>query len=196
MKFQVGIDEAGRGPLAGPVAVGVAVVPRGFDWEVELPDVTDSKKLTPEKRAAIFTAAKQLRHVGRINFAVAMVGPSVIDREGIVPAIRLAMTRAIERLKLRPDNVSLRLDGSLSADERFAQATIIKGDALYPEIGLASICAKETRDAYMRRADRRWTQYGFAEHKGYGTKDHRAAITQYGKCPIHRASYCKSLDML
>lgn len=192
-QYYVGIDEAGRGPLAGPVAVGVVMVPPDFDWVVELPGVTDSKKLSPEKRGAVFTQAKKLRHVGRLNFAVSMVGASYIDERGIVSAIQLAMRRCIKRLDLQPDEVSIRLDGSLSADARFTQATIIKGDALYPEIGLASICAKETRDAYMTRINRRYPRYGFAQHMGYGTKDHRATIAQYGKCPIHRVSYCKNI---
>jgi len=192
----VGIDEAGRGPLAGPVSVGVVKVSKGFQWKLRLPGVTDSKKLPSTKRAEIFAAAKELRHVGKLDFAVAMVGPSYIDEHGITQAIRLAMSRCIKRLELHPDEVTIRLDGSLSAPTQFTQATIIKGDALYPEIGLASICAKETRDAYMRRIDRRWTQYDFAQHMGYGTKDHRTAIAQYGKCPIHRVSYCKNIKTL
>jgi len=195
-RFLVGIDEAGRGPLAGPVAVGVVQVPKGFQWKLRLPGVADSKKLTSAKRAEIFAAAKELRHVGKLHFAVSMVGPTYIDQHGIVPAINLAMSRCIKRLGLQPEQVTIRLDGSLSAPVQFNQATIIKGDALYPEIGLASICAKETRDAYMRRIDRRWSQYDFAQHMGYGTSDHRAAIAQYGKCPIHRVSYCKNIKTL
>ncbi len=195
-KYYVGIDEAGRGPLAGPVSVGVAKVPADFDWERELPGVNDSKKLTPQKRAVVFLEAKKLRHVGRIDFAVGMVGPSFIDKQGISPAIKLAMARAIKRLNLHPDEVSIRLDGSLSADPIFEQATIVKGDSLYPEIGLASICAKETRDAYMVRIARRYSRYGFEIHKGYGTKDHREAIANCGKCPIHRVSYCKNIKVL
>ena len=189
-KWKIGIDEVGRGPLAGPVGVGVVKVPHGFDWEL-IPGVTDSKKLTPERRAVIFARAKELRHVGVIDFAVAQVGASMIDEKGIAFSIRLAMARAIERLQLHPDDTSFRLDGSLFAPAAFTQATIIKGDALYPEIGLASIVAKETRDAYMRRIARRYSRYGFAEHMGYGTAAHRAAIKAFGLSPIHRATYCK-----
>lgn len=195
-KYVVGIDEAGRGPLAGPVAVGVVKVPSDFSWLEVLPGVTDSKKLSPKQRAELFRAAKLLRHRGLIDFTVAMVGPTIIDRDGITNAIKLAMGRALDRLALPPQDTFVRLDGSLSAPDVYAQATIIKGDALYPEIGLASICAKETRDAYMCRIDRRWTQYGFAQHMGYGTKDHREAIAQYGKSPIHRVSYCKNIKTL
>jgi ribonuclease HII len=121
---------------------------------------------------------------------VAQVGPSVIDEQGITCAIQLAIARCLHRLDMRPELVALRLDGSLHAPAEYEQATIVKGDALYPEIGLASIIAKETRDAYMTRIARRYTQYGFAEHKGYGTVAHRQAIKQYGLCPIHRASFC------
>lgn len=191
-KWEIGIDEVGRGPLAGPVAIGIVKVPVGFDWE-QLPGVTDSKKLTPEKRAVIHTLARDLRHRGVIDFTVAQVGASVIDERGISFAIRLAMARAISRLQLHPYTTSFRLDGSLFAPSHYTQATIIKGDALYPEIGLASIVAKETRDAFMRRIHRRYRQYGFADHMGYGTVMHRAAIKQYGLSPIHRASYCKNV---
>lgn len=192
-KYLIGVDEAGRGPLAGPVAVGVVKVPRDFDWNL-IPGVGDSKALSPEKRAAVFRRAQELRHRHQLDFAVAQVGSSVIDTQGITFAIRLAISRCIKRLKLSPDEVTFRLDGSLSAPEEFTQATIIKGDSLWPEIGLASVVAKVTRDTYMERAARRYTLYGFEEHKGYGTKAHRSAIAKYGKCPIHRVSYCKNIS--
>ena len=187
------MDEAGRGPLAGPVAVGVVKVVPDFDWSL-IPGVDDSKKLSAENREMIFRQAQELRHLGKLDFAVAQVGPSVIDTEGIVPAIKLATKRCINRLELNPRDVSFRLDGSLSAPLQFEQATIIGGDGLWPEIGLASIVAKVTRDRYMVRIARRYTQYGFAEHKGYGTKAHRAAIAKYGRSPIHRVSYCQSIN--
>ena len=191
-KYHIGVDEAGRGPLAGPVAVGVVKVPSGFDWN-EIEGVNDSKKLTAQKREELFFRARVLRHHHKLDFAVAQVGPSVIDEQGIMYAIRLAMQRCINRLQLHPDEVSFRLDGSLSAPLQFTQATIIKGDSLWPEIGLASIVAKVTRDKYMERIARRYSRYGFEEHKGYGTKTHREAIVEYGKCPIHRVSYCKNI---
>tara|TARA_B100000508_G_scaffold140089_1_gene140092 strand:+ start:1525 stop:2112 length:588 start_codon:yes stop_codon:yes gene_type:complete len=191
-RFHIGIDEAGRGPLAGPVAVGVVKIPKNFDWGL-IEGVNDSKQLSPENREAIFRQAQDLRHRGLIDFAVAQVGPSYIDEHGIVPAIKLAMSRCIKRLDLNPAEVSIRLDGSLSAPLQYKQATIIKGDSLWPEIGLASIVAKVTRDKYMERIARKYTQYGFEEHKGYGTKVHREAIAKYGKSPIHRVSYCKNI---
>lgn len=190
--FYIGIDEAGRGPLAGPVAVGVVKVAHDFDWSL-IPGVTDSKKLSAALRAEIFTRAKELKQLGTIDFAVSQVGPSVIDERGITHAIQVAMNRCLARLKLNPKQIKIRLDGSLSAPDIFEQATIIKGDALYPEIGLASIIAKETRDAYMTRIARRFSQYEFDVHKGYGTKAHRAHIQQYGVCPIHRLSFCQNI---
>lgn len=190
-KYLVGIDEVGRGPLAGPVAVGVVKIPIDFDWSLLL-GVDDSKKLTPERRSEIFNQAKQLRHAGQLDFTVAQVGPSVIDERGIVHAIKLATNRCISRLELRPDQVTIRLDGSLYAPLEFKQATIIKGDTLYAEIGLASIMAKVTRDAYMNRIARRFSLYGFEGHKGYGTKAHREVIKRYGLSPIHRVSYCRN----
>lgn len=192
MKWMIGVDEVGRGPLAGPVAVGMVRVPKDFDWNL-IEGVNDSKKLTEAARAAIFKRAKELKHVGRLDFAVAQIGSSVIDTQGISYAIRLGIGRCIGRLKLNPAEVSIRLDGSLYAPSEFSQATIIKGDALYPEIGLASIVAKETRDAYMKRIARRFNRYELEVHKGYGTKRHRELIAQFGMSPIHRVSYCKNI---
>ncbi len=192
MKYIVGVDEAGRGPLAGPVAVGVVKVPKNFDWSL-IAGVGDSKQMTEVARARVFAGAKKLRHTGVIDFAVAQVGPSVIDDKGIVFAINLAMERCIKKLNLDSKLVSFRLDGSLSAPTQFKQATIIKGDSIYPEIGLASIIAKETRDAYMRKIAKRFSAYEFEIHKGYGTKRHRDLIRLRGLSPIHRTTYCKNV---
>jgi ribonuclease HII len=188
----VGVDEAGRGPLAGPVSVGLVKVPVDFDWGL-IEGVGDSKKLSPEKREALFRQAQDLRHHRQLDFAVAMVGSSTIDEKGIVFAIKLAMQRCIKRLKLDPATCHIRLDGSLQAPSQFSQETIIKGDAKELAIGLASIVAKVTRDRYMHRIARQYFNYGFEQHMGYGTKAHRQAIATYGKCPIHRVSYCKNI---
>lgn len=195
MKWLVGIDEAGRGPLAGPVAVGVVKVPADFDWGL-IPGVGDSKQIKPGKRDEIFRQAQHLRHHRQLDFAVAMVGASVIDEKGIVFAINTAISRCIRRLELNSRECFFKLDGSLHAPTQFSQETIIKGDSLEPAIGLASIVAKVTRDRYMERIARRYTQYDFATHKGYGTKAHCLAIAQYGKSPIHRVSYCKNIKLL
>lgn len=193
MKFLVGVDEAGRGPLAGPVAVGVVVVPDTFDWS-ELAGVTDSKQLSPKKRAVFFQQAKKLKRAGKLDFAVSMVSAKTIDKIGIVDAIAVAINRSITKLELNPKNCRIKLDGSLKAPEQFSQETIIKGDAKEKIIGLASICAKETRDAYMVRKSAKpiFAPYDFATHKGYGTKAHREAIKKLGISAEHRETYCKS----
>ncbi len=195
LEWLIGIDEAGRGPLAGPVAVGVVKVPADFDWGL-IPGVGDSKQIAAEKRVALFRRAEDLRRHRQLDFAVAMVGSSVIDEKGIMCAINLAIARCIKRLELDPTTCHIRLDGSLHAPEYFSQETIIKGDVTEPAIGLASILAKVTRDKYMTRIARRYTQYGFEQHMGYGTKAHRQAIATYGKCPIHRVSYCNNIKLL
>lgn len=190
----VGIDEAGRGPLAGPVAVGVASVAAHFDWS-QLSGVTDSKQLSPKKRAAIFKEAIALKQAGELNFAVSMVSARVIDEIGIVSAISRAMQRALQRLELDVSYTHIKLDGGLKAPLKYSQETIIKGDQKEQTIGLASICAKETRDAYMVRksAEPIFAPYDFKAHKGYGTKAHRAAIAKQGITCEHRVSYCRNL---
>ncbi|HMA77948.1 MAG TPA: ribonuclease HII [Candidatus Paceibacterota bacterium] len=208
-QYIIGIDEVGRGPLAGPVGVGVACVSVGFDWQ-QLPDVTDSKQLSEAGRENIFTLAKQLQQAGELRYEVSLVSAAVIDRIGIVPAIKLAMDRTLRRLErnqpdstvnctIGPETVTVKLDGGLRAPKRFVQQeTFIKGDALVPEIGLASIVAKVTRDRYMTRLAQRaaYESYGFASHKGYGTKAHREAIAKKGVSDQHRISYCGNIKML
>lgn len=204
--YLLGVDEVGRGPLAGPVAVGVACVPAHFDWR-ELPGVTDSKRLTAAKREAIDAAARQLQAAGRLRLEVSMVSAKVIDQIGIVAAITQAMDRALRRLEttdrqphspidwtIDPTTCQVKLDGGLRAPTRYQQQeTIIKGDVSEPVIGLASIVAKVTRDRYMCRlaARREYQMYGFDAHKGYGTKAHRAAIVMSGLSDQHRSSFCR-----
>lgn len=190
----VGVDEAGRGPLAGPVAVGAVKIPIDFDWDL-IPGVGDSKQIAAKKRKALFCRTANLRHQRQLDFAVAMVGSSVIDERGIVYAISIATVRCLKRLELEPASCHIRLDGSLQAPPSYSQETIIRGDASEPVIGLASILAKVTRDRYMERMARYYPQYGFEQHMGYGTKAHRQAIVKYGKCPIHRVSYCKNVNL-
>jgi len=193
-KYLVGIDEAGRGPLAGPVAVGVAVVPEEFDWGI-LEGVNDSKKLTPENRFAIFRRAYTLRREGVLAWSVSMVGAEYIDRKGIVAAIQKAMQRSLRRVARDPAACRVLLDGALRAPSVYTdQTTIIKGDQKEKVIGLASIVAKVTRDRYMERIAvlPQFAPYQFEQHKGYGTKMHRAMIIERGLSDVHRKSYCRS----
>ncbi len=194
MKFSAGIDEAGRGPLAGPVAVGVVVIPNNFDWKL-IEGVGDSKKVTPKNREAIFRRAKELKKEGKLDFVVIMGTAKEIDKKGIAVVIRGCIEKGIKKLKVKPNDCFVKLDGSLRAPSEFSQETIIKGDSKELIIGLASICAKETRDAYMKRISKKLPKYEFEIHKGYGTKAHRDKIATHGLSLEHRASYCQNVHL-
>lgn len=198
-KWLIGIDEAGRGPLAGPVAVGVVCVSPDFNWS-HIPGVDDSKKLTPQKREEIFRQACVLQQERKLAFAVAMVSAASIDAIGIVPSVRKAMRIALHKLKselhFEEAFCQVKLDGSLRAPEEFLyQETIIGGDAQEKVIGLASIAAKVTRDRHMSRLSARaaYAPYCFEQHKGYGTAHHRKLILTLGVSDVHRKSYCQKL---
>lgn len=196
--YLIGIDEAGRGPLAGPVSVGVALVSTDFDWK-SLPRVNDSKQLSEVTREEIFRLAKKLKTEEKLDYAVAMVSAKVIDRIGIVPAVTLAMQRALGKIEHNPRRCRMKLDGGLKASAQYKdQETIIKGDSKEKVIGLASIMAKVTRDRYMVRksTETRYAPYNLAQHKGYGTKAHREAIAANGCSDLHRRSYCKNIQVL
>lgn len=196
-KYVLGVDEAGRGPLAGPVSVGVVCVPTDFDWS-QLLGVNDSKKLTEKKREEIFKAAQKLKASEQLDYAVSMVSAKKIDEIGIVPSITLAMNRALDRINSNPKQTEVKLDGGLKAPIQYIyQETIIKGDSKEKVIGLASIMAKVTRDHYMvkKSLDEKYMLYGFEQHKGYGTKQHREAVRTYGRSTEHRQSFCKNIPV-
>lgn len=193
-KWLVGIDEAGRGPLAGPVAVGVLKVPEDFDWAL-IPGVGDSKQVPAHKRAEIFYRAKELQKAGKLDFVVVQMSAKHIDTHGISRSINVAIERAILKLALTPTHCSIKLDGSLKAPATFIQETIIKGDAKELVIGLASIVAKETRDSYMLRLAKKYPLFEFETHKGYGTKRHRQLIYKNGISAAHRTSYCQNRSL-
>jgi len=195
MRYLIGIDEAGRGPLAGPVAVGIVAVPFNFDWKL-IPGVGDSKMVLPKNREAIFRRVYAMRKQGMIIWRVAMVGASVIDKKGISHAVKLAVNRGLKTLDCRPDQCEIKLDGLLKAPAVYRhQETITKGDSKEKVIGLASILAKVTRDRYMRKisAEPKFSAYDFALHKGYGTEKHRKIIAKIGLSSIHRRSFCGNL---
>ncbi len=189
-KYIVGIDEAGRGPLAGPVAVGLVVVEIGFDWNL-IPGVGDSKQVSPKNREAIFRHAKALKKEGKLNYIVVQKTALQIDRKGIAVVIRDAISQGLKKLEIEPRNSHILLDGSLKAPEIYKnQKTIIKGDSKEKAIGLASIIAKVTRDAHMTRISKKYPKYDFEIHKGYGTEKHRKCIKTHGPIPnIHRFTY-------
>jgi ribonuclease HII len=201
-KYIIGIDEAGRGPLAGPVSVGAALVARDFDFGLLL-GVRDSKKLTPKKRLAIFGQVEILKKSKELDYVVVMVSAKVIDKIGIVPAIKRALSQALVKLcknnpLVTPKNTFIKLDGGLKAPAEFIyQETIIKGDDKERVIGLASIMAKVTRDKYMEKAARKadFAKYGFEIHKGYGTKVHLDNIAKYGLSSEHRPLFCRNIKV-
>ena len=195
MRYLIGIDEAGRGPLAGPVAVGAVMVPTDFDWSV-LEGVRDSKKLSEKKREEFFARAVELEESQVLRFAVSTSSAAYIDTYGIVPAIKRALAEALSRFEIEPDNCRVLLDGSLKAPAEYIhQETIIRGDDTEPAISLASIMAKVTRDRLMKRLSSKYPEYDFHVHKGYGTASHLSVIGRYGLSDIHRASFCTRLRL-
>ncbi len=193
MRYLIGIDEAGRGPLAGPVAVGAVVIPLNFDWKV-LDGVRDSKNLSEKTREKIFERTLELQRSNQLRFAVCTSSALYIDTYGIVPAVKRALAEALSRLETNPRECRVLLDGSLKAPTEYSnQTTIIRGDDTEPIISLASIMAKVTRDRLMRRLAPRYPAYGFETHKGYATVAHRQRIRTQGFCPLHRKTFCSRI---
>ena len=178
-----GCDEAGRGPLAGPVYAAAVVLPRGF-----LPaGLNDSKKLSPAKRESLYGEIC----ANALSFAVARAEVEEIERLNILNAALLAMRRAVDGLQVRPDGVLV--DGPIARGFDLPAIPVVGGDGKCPSIAAASILAKVERDRYCLELDRLYPQYGFALHKGYATKVHREAILRCGPCPAHRRSFLRRL---
>lgn len=193
MTHVVGIDEAGRGPLAGPVAVGGVRIPEGFNKKF-FKGIKDSKQLTLEERELWFALAEEAKKAGELDFAVALISEKVIDKKGISYAIRKGIERVLKSLKTSETESQIFLDGGIKAPKEFKhQLTVIKGDEKIPIVSLASICAKVTRDRWMVRLSKKYPEYSFDAHKGYGTRMHRLAIQKYGPIELHRKSFLKSL---
>lgn len=174
-----GVDEAGRGPLAGPVVAAAVILPAGM----RIPDVDDSKKLTPRKREQLFDVIMNRA----LATGIGIVAPDVIDRINILQATRLAMLRAVEQLSPQPDYILI--DGISTINSPLPQKTIKKGDSLSLSIAAASIIAKVSRDRLMVEMDRVFPGYGLAGHKGYGSAQHLEAIRLLGPSPIHRLTF-------
>lgn len=178
-KTIAGVDEAGRGPLAGPVVAASVILPEG----VSLAGVQDSKKMTDRAREAAFSVI----HGSALSVGVGVVSPGFIDKHNILKASLEAMKRAIDCLDPRPD--FLLVDGNQPIPTRTSQRYIVKGDRLSLSISAASVIAKVYRDRIMRSYDALFPQYGFQRHKGYGTAYHLDALSRYGPSPIHRLSF-------
>jgi ribonuclease HII len=177
--FIGGIDEAGRGPLAGPVVAAIVIFPPFKKIE----EVGDSKKFSPKRREQLF----ELITKEALDWGVGIVSERTIEEINILQATRLAMLRAIQNLKRTPE--FLLIDGPISLDVAISQQPIINGDEKSFSIGAASIIAKVTRDRLMQKYHKLFPEYGFDKHKGYGTQKHLDALQIYGPCPIHRRTY-------
>ncbi len=176
-----GVDEAGRGPLAGPVCAAAVILPEGF----EIPGLNDSKQLSDRKRRELYPIIMR----EAVSYGIAFVDEKIIDRDNILNATFMAMRSAVRQLYPKPDLALI--DGNRVTDFGVEAIPIVKGDAQVAAIAAASILAKVARDQYMEAIDAVYPQYGFAVHKGYGTKRHYAAVTEYGLCPIHRRTFFK-----
>lgn len=179
-----GIDEAGRGPLCGPVFAAACILPP--DWCPE--ELNDSKKLTPKKRDRLFDEIRE--HA--VAYAIASASVEEIDELNILEADLLAMRRAIDALPVKPDFALI--DGNIARDFQIPARAVIGGDAKSPSIAAASILAKVARDRDCIELDRLYPQYGIAKHKGYGTRQHMDALRAYGPSPIHRKQFIRFLD--
>ena len=179
-----GVDEAGRGPLSGPVVAAACILPAGCVIE----GLNDSKKLTPKQRDRLFDTVREVA----VAYSVGQASPEEIDELNILNATMLAMRRAIEGLPVKADFALI--DGNCARGIELAHKTVISGDAISVSISAASILAKVTRDRICLENDRDYPEYGFAKHKGYGTKEHMDALRRLGPCPLHRRSFLKFLS--
>lgn len=182
-KIVCGIDEAGRGPLAGNVYAAAVVLPSGTLIE----GVNDSKKLTEKKREYLFDVIKEKA----LSYSVSFATPDEIEKYNILNATFLAMKRAVDGLSIKA-NVAI-VDGNRLPDLGMESYCIVKGDSLSESIACASILAKVTRDRVMKKEAEKYPEYGFEKHKGYGTALHREMIKKYGPCPIHRKSFLRKI---
>jgi ribonuclease HII len=191
MKFVLGVDEAGRGPLAGPVSVGVVMVPEAMLPKLRdmFPGVNDSKKLTEAARERIYLLIEQAaKDDPDFSFCVQFASADSIDTKGIVPSVLACVARGVDALATDRD-VRILLDGALRAPIQYAQETVIRGDSIHPIISLASIAAKVERDRLMKKLALEYPEYGFEKHKGYGTAHHYKMLEKHGPCVMHRRSF-------
>lgn len=186
--YIVGIDEVGRGPLAGPMTIAAVAIKNNTKKAHDaLMGIRDSKKLSEKKRSEW---ARIIKKNSDFMYACVSISPRIIDEKGMRYAAQHAVEKCLKKLSLVPEDAHVLLDAGLRAPKEYSQESFIKGDERIPVIAAASIIAKVTRDAYMKRVARKSPQYGFDIHKGYGTRAHIAAIRSYGLSEIHRKSFC------
>ena len=184
VKRLCGVDEAGRGPLAGPVCAAAVILPQNC----EIQGLNDSKKLTEKKREALFDVIC----AAAVSYGIAFATVEEIEEYNILGATFMAMNRAVARLDPVPELALI--DGNRNTGIQIPSRCIVGGDACCPSIAAASILAKVTRDRYMLEIDARYPEYGFAKHKGYPTAEHMAKVREIGPCPVHRRSFLSFLD--
>ena len=199
-QYIIGVDEVGRGPLAGPVTVGLV----GYEVAHEkivtalFSGIRDSKKFSPKQRARWAKRIQDISSLGLLRIMLVSAPAHTIDKSGINPTIRASIAKGLlafeERFLFVPTETRVMLDGGLRAPAHYiAQETIIRGDESVPVIAAASIVAKVARDAYMDKLDTKYPLYQFVRHKGYGTSVHQEAISKHGLSPVHRASFCRRI---
>lgn len=190
MKWVIGIDEVGRGPVAGPVAVCACAMPFTAYKKRRWAGLTDSKKMMAPSRNAWYKKAVTLQQQEKINYAVVYRSNIVIDKKGIALAIRECISESLEKLMLDPKDCIVLLDGSLKAPSEYKnQKTIIKGDSKEQIISFASVIAKVYRDKKMELLHKKYPEYAWVKNKGYGTKEHYRAIVRHGKTALHRKTF-------
>lgn len=200
VRYVVGIDEAGRGALAGPVCVGAVLYPQDFNWREAFalvtrsgkPKLRDSKQLSAQQRDTLF---EYIVTHGRLRHAAAFVEAEVIDTIGIVNAAHEAAARALSEFSVRSSSVEILLDAGLRVPSRWSQQSFVRGDETVPAIALASVVAKVSRDRLMEEMSDQYASYRFDKHKGYGTLEHRKIISRSGISEIHRATFCTRLHV-
>lgn len=181
VKLVAGVDEAGRGPLAGPVCAAAVILPASID----IPGLNDSKKLSDKQRRALYPIIKEKA----IAYGIAFASETEIDEINILQATYLAMQRAVAQLIVKPE--LLLIDGNRLPEFDIPAEAVVHGDSLSASIAAASVLAKVTRDDYMLEQAEKYPEYGFEVHKGYGTKAHYAALKEHGHCPLHRVTFLK-----
>ncbi len=196
-EYIVGIDEAGRGPLAGPVAIGTSCIPKSQSKKIfnllKKHGLNDSKKVKESDREKLYEMLLQMKKEKALDFEVTLISADIISKKGISYAIKLGIDKNLKKIQIKPEEVILELDGALKIPQGNwkKSSIIIKGDSIKPSIMIASIVAKVTRDRYMKKLSKKYPQYNFEIHKGYGTQKHRNLIKKHGLSKEHRIGWCK-----
>ncbi|MEO8637432.1 MAG: ribonuclease HII [Candidatus Taylorbacteria bacterium] len=192
-KYIIGIDEVGRGPIAGPLTFCALKAPASEKF-FQFRGSKDSKKLSPLRREEWFKKIMRERKNGALDFSISHIAPNVLDTIGLSKAIKVAVKRCLDKLEVNPCECEVLLDGGLKAPKEFTnQKTIVRGDEKIKIIGLASIVAKVSRDRIMVRLSKKYENYAFESHKGYGTKEHYKLLRKWGLSKIHRRSFLKNV---